>query len=102
MQRNTRRGLCVGVDLIGERIVRAKKKATRAKLANCHFIRAEARELIDALPAGVTFAEVWVLFPDPLAEEASPQEPPPAAVVLRIHRQPDEGRGPALLPDRSC
>jgi len=57
--------LCVGVDLIGERIVRAKKKATRAKLTNCHFIRGEARELIDALPAGVTFAEVWVLFPDP-------------------------------------
>ena len=53
------------MDLIGERIVRAKKKATRAKLAHCHFVRAEARELIDALPAGVTFAEVWVLFPDP-------------------------------------
>ncbi len=57
--------LCVGMDLIGERIVRAKKKATRAQLPNCHFIRAEARELIEALPAGVTFAEVWVLFPDP-------------------------------------
>jgi len=57
--------LCLGVDLIGERIVRARKKATRAKLTNCHFIRAEARELIEALPAGVTFAEVWVLFPDP-------------------------------------
>jgi len=57
--------LCVGVDLIGERIVRARKKAARAKLTNCHFIQAEARELIEALPAGVTFAEVWVLFPDP-------------------------------------
>jgi len=57
--------LCVGVDLIGERIVRAKKKATRAKLTHCHFVRAEARELIEALPAGVTFDEVWVLFPDP-------------------------------------
>ena len=57
--------LCIGVDLIGERIVRAKKKATRAKLTNCHFIRAEAKELIEALPAGVTLAEVWVLFPDP-------------------------------------
>jgi len=56
---------CVGVDLIGERIVRARKKATRAKLLNCHFIQAEARELIEELPAGVTFAEVWVLFPDP-------------------------------------
>ena len=57
--------LCLGVDVIGERIGRAQRKASRARLANCHFIRAEARELIDSLPPGVTFAEVWVLFPDP-------------------------------------
>lgn len=57
--------ICLGVDLRGERIERAERKATRARLANCHFIRAEARELIEALPAGVTFSEVWVLFPDP-------------------------------------
>jgi tRNA (guanine-N7-)-methyltransferase len=53
------------VDLRGERVDRARRKADRAKLANCHFVRAEARELIECLPAGVTFAEVWVLFPDP-------------------------------------
>ena len=57
--------LCVGVDMIGERIQRCRKKAARARLANCHFIQSEARELIDSLPALVTFAEVWVLFPDP-------------------------------------
>lgn len=57
--------ICLGVDLRGERIERAKRKAERAKLPNCHFIRAEARELIGCLPEGVTFAEVWVLFPDP-------------------------------------
>lgn len=57
--------LCLGVDLRGERVDRAKRKAGRAKLPNCHFIRAEARELIECLPPGVTFAEVWVLFPDP-------------------------------------
>lgn len=57
--------ICLGVDLRGERIERAQRKATRAKLANCHFIRAEARELIEALPSGITFAEIWVLFPDP-------------------------------------
>lgn len=56
---------CLGVDLISDRIRRAKRKAERAKLTNCHFIQAEARELIDALPASVTFAEIWVLFPDP-------------------------------------
>lgn len=57
--------LCLGVDLISDRIRRARRKAERAKLTNCHFIQAEARELIDALPDSVTFAEVWVLFPDP-------------------------------------
>jgi tRNA (guanine-N7-)-methyltransferase len=57
--------LCLGVDLISDRIRRAKRKAERAKLANCHFVQAEARELIDALPDSVTFAEIWVLFPDP-------------------------------------
>src|SRR5690242_7712289 len=57
--------LCVGVDVIGERIERATRKATRAGLANCHFLRGEAREVIESLPPGVTFAETWVLFPDP-------------------------------------
>lgn len=57
--------LCVGVDLRGERVERALRKAGRATLTNCHFIRAEARELIECLPAGVSLAEVWVLFPDP-------------------------------------
>ncbi len=56
---------CLGVDLIGDRIRRANRKAERAKLTHCHFIQAEARELIDALPPDVTFAELWVLFPDP-------------------------------------
>lgn len=57
--------VCLGVDLRGERVDRAKRKAERAGLSNVHFIRAEARELIECLPTGVTFAEVWVLFPDP-------------------------------------
>jgi tRNA (guanine-N7-)-methyltransferase len=56
---------CVGVDMIRDRIQRARRKAERAGLTNCQFIQAEARELINALPDAVTFAEVWVLFPDP-------------------------------------
>ena len=57
--------LCVGVDLRGERIERARKKARRAGLTNCHFIRAEAGEFLQSLPPDVTLREVWVLFPDP-------------------------------------
>jgi len=56
---------CVGVDIIRDRLNRSGKKRERARLTNCHFVQAEAREFLDALPAGVTLAEIWVLFPDP-------------------------------------
>jgi tRNA (guanine-N7-)-methyltransferase len=56
---------CVGVDLSRERIDKGRRKADRARLGNCRFVRAEAREFLHALPAKVTFEEIWVLFPDP-------------------------------------
>lgn len=56
---------CVGVDIIRDRLNRSGKKRDRAGLANCHFVQAEAREFLEALPTGVTLAEIWVLFPDP-------------------------------------
>jgi tRNA (guanine-N7-)-methyltransferase len=56
---------CVGVDLRSDRITRALRKAVRGRLANCHFVRTEALEFLHALPAGVRFDEIWVLFPDP-------------------------------------
>lgn len=56
---------CVGVDIIRDRLNRSGRKRDRAKLTNCHFVLAEAREFFDAMPAGVTLQEVWVLFPDP-------------------------------------
>lgn len=57
--------LCVGVDLVLERIERAEKKRDRAKLANLHFIRAEARLFLEMLPPAATFSDVFILFPDP-------------------------------------
>ncbi|MDP1579796.1 MAG: methyltransferase domain-containing protein [Candidatus Didemnitutus sp.] len=56
---------CVGIDMILDRLQRSGKKRDRSRLTNCHFVRAEAREFFHALPSGVTFAEIWVLFPDP-------------------------------------
>jgi len=56
---------CLGIDIILDRLLRSGKKRDRAQLDNCHFLRAEARECFNAFPAGITFAEVWVLFPDP-------------------------------------
>jgi len=56
---------CVGVDLILDRLERSGKKRDRAQLDNCHFVRAEAREYLLSLSPDITFAEIWVLFPDP-------------------------------------
>lgn len=56
---------CVGVDVRLERLERSGRKRDRARLANCHFLRAEAREFLRSLPVGIIFDEIWVLFPDP-------------------------------------
>ena len=56
---------CIGVDLVSERVERATRKRDRAKLANLHFLRAEARLFLQALPLGARITEVFVLFPDP-------------------------------------
>lgn len=56
---------CVGIDLRLERLERSGRKRDRAQAANCHFLRAEAREFFHALPQGSMFEEIWVLFPDP-------------------------------------
>lgn len=56
---------CIGIDLIGNRIERAKRKAGRAGLKNVLFLKAEATELLEQLPSGVGIQSVFVLFPDP-------------------------------------
>ena len=57
--------LCVGIDLVGERIERALRKRDRAGLANLHFVRAELRFFLECVSAEARWREVYVLFPDP-------------------------------------
>lgn len=57
--------VCIGVDIVSERIGRALRKRDRARLANLHFIHAEARLFLETLPSHATFARLFVLFPDP-------------------------------------
>jgi tRNA (guanine-N7-)-methyltransferase len=57
--------ICIGVDLVGERVERATRKRDRAALPNLHFIRAEARLFLNALPPAAQISEVFILFPDP-------------------------------------
>ena len=57
--------ICVGIDIMSERIARAKRKRDRAKLSNLHFVHAEARLFLESLPPGIAFSELFILFPDP-------------------------------------
>lgn len=63
---------CVGLDLLADRIERAERKATRAKLANLAFVQAEAALFLHAFasaaPAGAPparLSRIFVLFSDP-------------------------------------
>jgi tRNA (guanine-N7-)-methyltransferase len=57
--------LCVGIDIILDRLERAERKRTRAGLEQLQIIRAEALEFLDALPDGARLGRIFVLFPDP-------------------------------------
>jgi tRNA (guanine-N7-)-methyltransferase len=57
--------VCVGIDLVGERIERAGRKRDRARLGNLHFLRTEARLFFETLPAEARVETFFILFPDP-------------------------------------
>ena len=56
---------CLGVDITLERIERAWRKRDRARLANLHFVHADAFDFLSVLPADIRLAAIYVLFPDP-------------------------------------
>jgi tRNA (guanine-N7-)-methyltransferase len=60
-----RDAVCVGIDIIGDRVERALRKRNRAGLQRLHFFHAEARLFLETLPPKATIARVFVLFPDP-------------------------------------
>ena len=57
--------LCVGIDLIGDRLERSARKSNRAKLANVVWMHADARLFVEALPADTALLAIFVLFSDP-------------------------------------
>lgn len=57
--------VCIGIDLIADRVVRANRKRDRANLKQLHFLHSDARLFLEALPCGVTIGDVFILFPDP-------------------------------------
>lgn len=84
--------LCLGIDLIGERIDRARRKRDRAKLGNLHFVQAEARLFLQTLPNTVRMREIFVLFPDPwpkLRHNKHRILQPSFLASAALHAQPD-------------
>ena len=60
-----RDAVCVGIDIIGERVERSLRKRNRAGLQDLHFFHAEAGLFLETLPPRAAIARVFVLFPDP-------------------------------------
>jgi tRNA (guanine-N7-)-methyltransferase len=57
--------VCIGIDIIFDRITRANRKKNRARLSNLHFIVASAEDFIAAIPPHLVISDIFVLFPDP-------------------------------------
>jgi len=55
----------VGIDILGDRLRKAERKQMSAGANNLRFIKAEAEEFLECLPARFTVKDVIVLFPDP-------------------------------------
>ena len=57
--------ICVGIDIIADRIDRADRKKNRARLSNLHFIHASAEDYLETIPPQIFVSKLFVLFPDP-------------------------------------
>jgi len=57
--------LCVGLDLISERVRDSERRAKNLGAQNARFLKAEASEFLDALPAAARLAKIFIFFPDP-------------------------------------
>ena len=57
--------LCIGFDIIADRVDRAVRKRERARLSHLHFIHAEATLFLESLPVEARIRTIFVLFPDP-------------------------------------
>jgi tRNA (guanine-N7-)-methyltransferase len=56
---------CIGIDLIGDRLDRSRRKSDRAGLKNIAWLHADVRLFLEALPAETRLAETFLLFSDP-------------------------------------
>ena len=57
--------LCIGIDIVADRIERAERKCRRARLTNLHFLHADAYDFLASLPEEARISAIYMLFPDP-------------------------------------
>ena len=56
---------CLGIDIAGGRLARARRKTDRAGLDNVSWIQAEAQLFLECVAEAIRFSRVFILFPDP-------------------------------------
>ena len=61
--------LCVGIDLISERVRDSQRRAKNKNASNAHFVKAEALEFLEAMPRDARLAKIFIFFPDPWPKE---------------------------------
>lgn len=61
--------MCVGCDILSDRIERANRKARRSKQTNLRFLTVEVIEFLDLLPKHISLEKVFLLFSDPWPKE---------------------------------
>lgn len=61
--------LCVGIDLISERVRDSQRRAKNKNATNAHFVKAEALEFLEAMPSDTRLAKIFIFFPDPWPKE---------------------------------
>lgn len=61
--------LCVGIDLISERVRDSQRRAKNKNASNAHFVKAEALEFLEAMPRDARIGKIFIFFPDPWPKE---------------------------------
>lgn len=56
---------CLGIDISNDRIKRAERKRSRARIMNLLFLQSDAQNFFHCVPAQIRFSRVFILFPDP-------------------------------------
>ena len=60
---------CVGIDLISKRVEDGRRRAKNRGAGNAFFVKAEAMEFLEAMPADARLGKIFIFFPDPWPKE---------------------------------